>query len=62
LHLIGLFGGMIWNLGMSFSIIAAGVFIWQEFKDASEGTNKLLIFMFLFYLIGLVLIILARIA
>ena len=75
LHLVGLLGGMIWNVGMSFSIIAStkagaalsyglgqgatmigafwGVFIWKEFKGAPPGTNKLLAAMFLFYLIGL---------
>jgi glucose uptake protein len=75
LHLIGILGGMIWNVGMSFSIIAStkagaalsyglgqgatmigafwGVFIWKEFKGAPPGTNKLLAAMFLFYLIGL---------
>jgi glucose uptake protein len=84
LHLIGILGGIIWNIGMSFSIIAAGaagfaisyglgqgatmiaafwgVFIWKEFKEAPEGTNKLLGLMFLFFLLGLVLIIMARFA
>ncbi len=82
LHLIGILGGIIWNIGMSFSIIASGqagfaisyglgqgatmiaafwgVFIWKEFKDAPEGTNKMLSLMFVFYIIGLVLIITAR--
>jgi glucose uptake protein len=75
LHVIGLLGGVIWNTGMSFSIIAAsaadpalayglgqgatmvgalwGVFVWKEFKGAPPGTNKLLTAMFLFYLLGL---------
>lgn len=75
LHFIGILGGMIWNMGMSFSIIAStkagaalsyglgqgatmigafwGVFIWKEFKSAPAGTNGLLGAMFLFYLIGL---------
>jgi glucose uptake protein len=75
LHCVGILGGMIWNLGMAFSIIAStaagaalsyglgqgatmigaiwGVFIWKEFKGASEGTNKLLAGMFVFYLVGL---------
>lgn len=83
LHLIGLTGGMIWSLGMSFSIIASGVagfaisyglgqgatmiaafwgvFIWKEFKEAPSGTGKLLALMFIFYIIGLSLIIIARI-
>ena len=82
LHLIGILGGIIWNIGMSFSIIASGqagpaisyglgqgatliaalwgVFIWKEFKEASAGTNKMLGLMFAFYLIGLTLIIAAR--
>jgi len=75
LHMVGILGGMIWNLGMSFSIIAStaagaalsyglgqgatmigaiwGVLIWKEFKGAPAGTNRLLGGMFLFYLIGL---------
>jgi glucose uptake protein len=83
LHMIGIFGGLIWGLGMLFSIIAAGtagfaisyglgqgatliaalwgVFIWKEFKDAPAGTNKLLGFMFASFVIGLGLIIVARI-
>ena len=82
LHLIGILGGIIWNIGMSFSIIASGVagpsisyglgqgatmvaafwgvFIWKEFKEAPQGTNKLLTLMFAFYLIGLILIIVSR--
>jgi len=84
LHLIGILGGIIWNLGMSFSIIAAGsagfaisyglgqgatmiaalwgVFVWKEFKLAPKGTNKLLVLMFAFYLIGLILIIISRLS
>jgi glucose uptake protein len=75
LHLIGILGGIIWNIGMSFSIIASttagpalsyglgqgatmvgafwGVFIWKEFKGAPAGTGKLLGAMFLFYFVGL---------
>jgi len=82
LHIIGILGGIIWSIGMSFSIIASGeagfaisyglgqgatmvaafwgVFIWKEFKDAPKGTNKLLTVMFLFFIIGLSLLILAR--
>lgn len=33
-----------------------GIFIWKEFKDAPKGTNTLLAFMFLLFLVGLVLI------
>jgi glucose uptake protein len=75
LHLIGLMGGVIWNVGMSFSIIASaaagpalsyglgqgatlvgalwGVFIWKEFRGAPKGTGALLAAMFLFYLVGI---------
>lgn len=82
LHLIGILGGIIWNVGMSFSIIASttagpalsyglgqgatmvgafwGVFIWKEFKGAPAGTGKLLGAMFLFYLIGLSVLIASK--
>ena len=82
LHLIGILGGMIWNTGMSFSIIAStkagaalsyglgqgatmigalwGVFVWKEFKGVPAGTNKLLAAMFLFYLIGLAVLIASK--
>jgi len=81
LHLVGILGGIIWNVGMSFSIIASGaagpsisyglgqgatliaalwgVFIWREFKDAPEGTSRLLALMFAFYILGLGLIVYA---
>ncbi len=84
LHLIGILGGAIWNLGMSLSIIAAGaagfaisyglgqgatlvaalwgVFIWKEFKDAPAGTSRLLALMFAAFVIGLTLIVAARLA
>ncbi len=83
IHFIGILGGIIWCIGMSFSIIASGqagfaisyglgqgatmvaalwgVFIWKEFKDAAPGTNKLLAFMFIFFIVGLGLIITARV-
>lgn len=82
LHAIGILGGMIWNVGMSFSIIASttagaalsyglgqgatlvgalwGVFIWKEFKGAPAGTNKLLGAMFLFYVLGLAVLIASK--
>jgi glucose uptake protein len=82
LHAIGILGGVIWNLGMSFNIIAAskvapslayglgqgatmigafwGVFIWKEFKGAPPGTNKLLAAMFLFYLLGLAILVASK--
>lgn len=81
LHLIGILGGAIWSLGMTFNIIAAekagpaisyglgqgatlvaalwGVFIWKEFKEA-KGVNGLLTAMFIFFLVGLGLIIVSR--
>jgi glucose uptake protein len=82
LHLVGILGGMIWNAGMSFSILASsaagtalsyglaqgatmigacwGMFIWKEFRGAPRGTNGLLAAMFLFYLIGLAVLILSK--
>jgi glucose uptake protein len=82
LHLIGILGGVIWGVGMSFSILAGdsagyaisyglgqgatliaaiwGVFIWKEFKTAPKGTGFLLGPMFALYVIGLTLIITAR--
>ena len=82
-HLLGIIGGMIWGVGMTLSIIAAGqagpsisyglgqgatmvaalwgVFVWREFRAAPLGTSKLLALMFAAYLIGLALVIVARI-
>ncbi len=82
IHLIGILGGIIWNIGLSFSLIAAeqagpaisyglgqgatmiaaawGVFIWKEFKEAPRSTNWLLFLMFLFFISGLMLVIIAR--
>ena len=79
-HLVGILGGLIWGLGNSFNLIAAGkagpaisyglgqgatliaacwgVFIWKEFKHA-PSTRNLLAAMFLFFLIGIGLIIYA---
>lgn len=75
LHLVGILGGMIWSVGMAFSIIAStaagpalsyglgqgatmigaiwGVLIWKEFRGAPPGTDRLLAGMFVFYLLGL---------
>jgi len=83
LHIIGIFGGLIWCVGMCFSILAAeqagpaisyglgqgatmvaafwGVFIWKEFEDAPAGTNTLINLMFLFFIAGLGLIIVAKV-
>ncbi|MBN2639557.1 MAG: multidrug DMT transporter permease [Bacteroidales bacterium] len=43
-------------------IVAAlwGIFYWKEFKSAPKGTNLMLVFMFVFYLIGLTLIVFAK--
>ena len=79
-HITGLLGGMIWCIGMTFSIIAAGkagfaisyglgqgatliaafwgVFIWREFKGV-KGTLNHLTAMFLFFMIGIGMIIYA---
>lgn len=78
-HITGILGGIIWCVGMAFSIIAAeragfaisyglgqgatmvaalwGVFIWKEFADAPEGTNKLITWMFILFITGLSLIV-----
>ncbi len=81
LHSTGFLGGIIWCIGMSLNVVAAGkagyaisyglgqgatliaalwgVFIWKEFKDASKGTNRLLLFMFLCFIAGLGLVVYA---
>lgn len=84
LHTIGILGGIVWCIGMAFSMIASekagfaisyglgqgatmvaaawGVFIWKEFEDAPEGTNRLITLMFVTFIAGLGLIIYARVA
>lgn len=81
-HGAGILGGIVWSLGMSFSILASsqagyaisyglgqgatmiaviwGVFIWKEFASANRATKNLLFAMFVFYIIGIVTIILAN--
>jgi glucose uptake protein len=81
-HLWGGVGGIIWAVGMMFSIIAAGkagfaisyglgqgatmvaafwgVFIWREFREAPKGTSLLIALMFAGYVIGLGLVIAAK--
>jgi glucose uptake protein len=51
-----------YGLSNAAPVVAAlwGIFVWKEFKDAPKGTNLLLTLMFLFYLIGLVLIVYSR--
>lgn len=39
-----------------------GVFIWKEFKDAQKGTGALLALMFLLFLVGLSLLVYAKVA
>jgi len=82
LHTIGILGGAIWSLGMTFNIIASGqagfaisyglgqgatliaalwgVFIWKEFKGV-KGVNGLISMMFILFIIGLGLIIAAKV-
>lgn len=77
----GILGGLIWGLGNSFNLIAAGkagpaisyglgqgatlvaalwgVFIWKEFRNANRQTNALLTAMFIFFVIGLGLLVFA---
>tara|TARA_B100000989_G_scaffold142509_1_gene106117 strand:+ start:208 stop:1212 length:1005 start_codon:yes stop_codon:yes gene_type:complete len=82
LHLIGILGGIIWGIGMSFNIIASdqagpaiayglgqgatlvaaiwGVFIWKEFKDLPSKSFWLIPFMFVLFVLGIALIITAK--
>ena len=48
-------------LGQGAPMIAAiwGIFIWKEFKGAPSNVNKYLTAMFLFFIIGLALIVVA---
>jgi len=52
-----------YGLGQGATMIAAlwGVFIWKEFKAAPAGTNKLLLLMFVFYFVGLSLVVAAKV-
>jgi glucose uptake protein len=80
-HMVGVLGGLIWGVGNSFNLIAAGkagaaisyglgqgatlvaalwgVFIWKEFKNAPKGVGGLLAVMFVFFLLGIISIIIA---
>jgi glucose uptake protein len=51
-----------YGLGQGATLVAAiwGVFVWREFAGAPKGTNKLLAAMFAFFVVGLALIIIAR--
>jgi glucose uptake protein len=52
-----------YGLSNSAPVVAAlwGILVWKEFREAPKGTNRLLILMFASYLIGLGLIVYARI-
>ena len=52
-----------YGLSNAAPVVAAiwGIFVWKEFREAPQGTNKLLGMMFLCYLVGLALIVYARI-
>ena len=82
LHAIGILGGLIWCVGMSFSILASdaagsavsyglaqactmvaavwGIFVWREFRSARPGTGKFIALMFVFYFLGVGLLIGAK--
>ena len=82
-HLIGLAGGLIFNTGLLFNLIASdkagtaisyglgqgstmigaawGVFVFKEFKGASSSIFWYLVFMFTTFIIGLCLIVAAKI-
>ena len=51
-----------YGLGQGATMVAViwGVFVWKEFQAAPKSTNKLLAAMFLFYLLGLSLLIVAK--
>jgi glucose uptake protein len=51
-----------YGLGQGATMVAAiwGVFIWKEFKDAPRGTNRLIALMFLLFIAGIALIIMAK--
>lgn len=53
-----------YGLSNAAPVVAAlwGIFVWKEFQDAPKGTNILLLFMFICYLIGLGLIVYSKIA
>jgi glucose uptake protein len=51
-----------YGLGQGATMISAawGVFVWKEFAAAPKGTNKLLAAMFVFFIVGLSLLVVAR--
>ncbi|PWT74540.1 MAG: multidrug DMT transporter permease [Bacteroidetes bacterium] len=52
-----------YGLGQGATMVAVfwGVFVWREFKTAPKETNRLLATMFFFYLLGLTLLIVAKV-
>jgi glucose uptake protein len=83
-HIIGIFGGIIFNTGFLFNLIASekagpaisyglgqgstmigaawGVFVFKEFAGAPKSVNKYLTYMFVFFIIGLSIIVIARLS
>lgn len=81
-HLLGILGGLIWNSGFLFNLIASdkagpaisyglgqgatmigaawGVFVFKEFKGAPASINRYLVTMFITFIAGLGMIIIAR--
>ena len=51
-----------YGLGQGATMVAAawGVFVWKEFKGSPKGTDRLIYMMFLFFIVGLSLIIFSR--
>ena len=51
-----------YGLGQGATMVSAawGVFVWKEFAKAPKGTNKLLAAMFILFIVGLSLIVIAR--
>ena len=82
-HLFGILGGLIWCLGLFFSLLASekagaaisyglgqgatfiaalwGIFVWKEFKGSGPTVSRLLTVMLGFYLLGLSLLVWARV-
>ncbi|MBQ2722855.1 MAG: hypothetical protein IJF70_08090, partial [Opitutales bacterium] len=51
-----------YGLGQGATMVSAfwGVFVWKEFKGAPKGTNMLLGLMFLFFFVGLAILVAAK--
>ncbi len=51
-----------YGLGQGATMISAawGVFVWKEFASAPKSTNKLLTAMFALFIVGLALLVMAR--